>query len=102
MERVIGKANVIAGKPLTGAEDFSFYQKVIPGFFWLLGAGNPDLGITAPHHTPEFNIDDGVFVPASRWPRTSCSITWSVTSRSGTKAFAVESILTECIPGGWR
>jgi amidohydrolase len=63
MERILGKTNVIAAKPLTGAEDFSFYQKVIPGFFWFLGAGNTALGITAPHHTPEFNIDESVMVP---------------------------------------
>jgi len=63
MERILGKANVIAAKPLTGAEDFSFYQKVIPGFFWFLGAGNVPLGITAAHHTPEFNIDESVMVP---------------------------------------
>src|SRR5262245_22256841 len=28
IERILGKANVIAAKPITGAEDFSFYQKV--------------------------------------------------------------------------
>src|SRR5207244_8712107 len=37
--------------------------KVIPGFFWFLGAGNPSLGITAAHHTPEFNIDEAALVP---------------------------------------
>jgi len=63
MERVMGKTNVIAAKPITGAEDFSFYQKVIPGFFWFLGAGNERLKITAPHHTPEFNIDESVLTP---------------------------------------
>ena len=63
MERVIGKDKLIAAKPLTGAEDFSFYQKVIPGFFWFLGTGNASLGITAPHHTPEFNIDESVLLP---------------------------------------
>jgi amidohydrolase len=63
MERILGKANVVAAKPLTGAEDFSFYQKVIPGFFWFLGAGNAGLGITAAHHTAEFNIDESVLVP---------------------------------------
>jgi len=31
--------------------------------FWFLGAGNEKLGITAPHHTPEFNIDESVLVP---------------------------------------
>src|SRR5882724_2679760 len=58
MERILGKANIVASKPITGSEDFSYFQKVIPGFFWFLGGGNVKLGITAAHHTPEFNIDE--------------------------------------------
>jgi amidohydrolase len=63
MERVLGKENIILSKPITGAEDFALYQKVIPGFFWFLGGGNEKLGITAAHHTPEFNIDEAALVP---------------------------------------
>jgi amidohydrolase len=63
MERVLDKNNIIESKPITGAEDFSLYQKVIPGFFWFLGGGNEKLGITAAHHTPEFNIDEAALVP---------------------------------------
>jgi amidohydrolase len=63
MERVLGKSNIRAGKPITGSEDFSVYQKVIPGFFWFLGGGNAKLGITAAHHTPDFNIDEAALVP---------------------------------------
>src|SRR5262249_44304251 len=63
MERTIGKSNVVSSKPIAGAEDFSFYQKVIPGFFWFLGAGNAAQGITAAHHPPEFNIDESVLGP---------------------------------------
>lgn len=37
---------------------FSLYQKVIPRFFGLLGAGNEQLGTTAAHHTPDFNLDE--------------------------------------------
>jgi len=63
MERVLGKSNIVAAKPMTGSEDFSYYQKVIPGFFWFLGGGNEKLGITAAHHTPEFNIDEAALAP---------------------------------------
>jgi len=62
MRRVLGAANIIATKPTTGAEDFSYYQKVIPGFFWFLGAKNEKLGITGAHHTPEFDIDESILV----------------------------------------
>jgi amidohydrolase len=59
-------ANVITVKPVTGAEDFSYYQKVIPGFFWFLGAANNAKGITAAHHTPDFNIDEAILAPGVR------------------------------------
>jgi metal-dependent amidase/aminoacylase/carboxypeptidase family protein len=64
MERVLGKERVRPMKPITGSEDFSLYQKVIPGFFWLLGTGNEKLGTTAAHHTPEFNLDEAALLPA--------------------------------------
>ncbi len=41
-----------------GAEDFSYYQKAIPGFFYFLGVGNKEKGITAMIHTPEFDVDE--------------------------------------------
>jgi amidohydrolase len=63
MRRVLGAANVVESKPVTGAEDFSYYQKLIPGFFWFLGVRNEKLGITGAHHTPEFDLDEGALVP---------------------------------------
>jgi amidohydrolase len=62
MERVVGKSSLILAKPITGAEDFSYYQRIIPGFFWFLGVGNAKLGITAAHHTPDFDIDESAMV----------------------------------------
>ena len=47
-------------RPTMGAEDFSFYQKVIPGFFWFLGTANASRGITGAHHTPQFDVDEDV------------------------------------------
>ena len=41
-----------------GAEDFSLYQKVIPGFFYFLGVGNKSKGITGMIHTAEFDADE--------------------------------------------
>jgi amidohydrolase len=65
MRRVEG-GRVQMVKPITGAEDFSYYQREIPGFFWFLGAGSEKLGITAAHHTPDFNIDEAILVPGAR------------------------------------
>ncbi len=58
MRRVLGEANLIATRPQMGAEDFSLYQQVIPGFFYFLGVGNKSKGITAMIHTPEFDVDE--------------------------------------------
>jgi amidohydrolase len=63
MRRVLGDANIRNAPPVTGAEDFAYYQKVIPGFFWFLGVRNEKLGITGAHHTPEFDIDEAALVP---------------------------------------
>ena len=60
IERVLGKENVEFIDAVTGAEDFSYFQLKIPGFYFFLG-GTP-LNIAeadAPsHHTPEFFVDD--------------------------------------------
>jgi len=58
IRRVVGEKNVIAVKPLMPAEDFSYYQKVTPGFFYFLGVGNKAKGITAGWHTPDFDVDE--------------------------------------------
>jgi amidohydrolase len=58
IRRLVGDANLIAPKPFMPAEDFSYYQKVVPGFFFFLGVGNKAKGITAGWHTAEFDIDE--------------------------------------------
>lgn len=39
---------------IMGAEDFSYFQKEIPGFFYHLGVGNPKGG----NHSPFFDVDE--------------------------------------------
>ena len=58
IRRLIGAQNLIAPKPFMPAEDFSFYQKVVPGFFYFLGVGNKSRGITAGWHTADFDVDE--------------------------------------------
>ena len=58
--RTAGKDKVISRKPTTGAEDFSFFQKEIPGLYLFVGGKPkhvPDSEAPA-HHTPEFYVDD--------------------------------------------
>lgn len=58
IRRVVGDANVVSIRPLMPAEDFSYFQKVVPGFYYFLGVGNRKRGITAGWHTPEFDVDE--------------------------------------------
>jgi amidohydrolase len=58
MRAVAGEKNVIMADPQMGAEDFSYYQKQVPGFFYWLGIANKQKGITAGLHTADFDIDE--------------------------------------------
>ena len=60
LERSAGKENVKEINAITGAEDFSFYQKEIPGLFFFVGGKPLDVKVedTASHHTPDFYIDE--------------------------------------------
>ena len=53
-----GTSNVIAIKAKTGAEDFSYFQRDIPGFYFFLGGMTPGNTESYPHHTPDFFIDE--------------------------------------------
>jgi amidohydrolase len=70
-QRAVGASNVVQIIPQMVAEDFSAYQKRIPGFFYFLGIRNEAKGLGIhPVHTPEFDIDEealpiGVRVMAS-------------------------------------
>ena len=58
--RTAGSANVNITAPVTMAEDFSFFQQKIPGFFFFLGAYPADMKLTKQpvHHTADFMIDE--------------------------------------------
>lgn len=60
LQRSAGATNVIHSKPVTGAEDFSFFQEKIPGLYLWVGGKPLDVSADdAPaHHTPEFYVDD--------------------------------------------
>ena len=53
-----GKDQVVVMKATTGGEDFSFFQEVVPGFYFFLGGMTPGNAEAFPHHTPDFKIDE--------------------------------------------
>ena len=61
--RVAGEDNVLLSAAKTGAEDFSYYANEVPGFFFFLGGRPKDVSVfdAAPHHTPDFFIDESGF-----------------------------------------
>ena len=60
LERVAGHENVVMIPKMTGSEDFSFFQHVIPGLFFIVGITptTQDLRTAAPNHSPLFYIDE--------------------------------------------
>ena len=60
LESSAGKENIILMNATTGAEDFSFFQKEVPGFYYFVGGKPLDVKTedAASHHTPDFYIDE--------------------------------------------
>lgn len=64
LEKVAGEDNIRVIKPVTLAEDFSFYAQKVPGLFFFLGGKPLDVHTldAAPHHTEEFYLDERGFI----------------------------------------
>jgi amidohydrolase len=57
---VVGPDNVIRDFTSMGGEDMSYFLREVPGAFFFVGAGDATRGIVHPHHSPHFDIDEGV------------------------------------------
>jgi len=60
LRRVAGAERVQIVPKVTGSEDFSCYQKVVPGMFFFVGVTAPgqDPAKAAPNHSPRFHVDE--------------------------------------------
>lgn len=58
--KAAGEDKVIVMNPTTGAEDFSFFAQEVPGLYFFVGGKPLDIAEldAAPHHTPDFYIDE--------------------------------------------
>jgi len=58
--RVAGRERVVEVPPATAAEDFSYFQKEIPGFYFFLGVAPDSIPPerVAPNHSPYFFADE--------------------------------------------
>ena len=68
LRRTLGAANVLPAQQTTTAEDFSLYQRKVPGMFFFLGVTpkGTDPRTAAPNHSPRFFADEGALVPGMR------------------------------------
>jgi amidohydrolase len=58
----LGMENIVDLDLRMTAEDFAFYTHHVPACFYRLGTGNAGKGITAPVHTPGFDIDEEALI----------------------------------------
>jgi len=60
LQKTAGEKNVHLMAAITGAEDFSYFQKEVPGFYFFLGGKPVNLKSedASAHHTPDFYIDE--------------------------------------------
>jgi amidohydrolase len=57
-KRAVGEENVEVIRPMTLSEDFSYYQKEVPGLYFMLGSRNEELGYIHPLHSNQFNFNE--------------------------------------------
>ena len=68
LRKAVGEANVVAMDLNMGAEDFSFYAREVPGFFFFVGATpRGQDALRAPsNHSPEFFLDEDALKVGTR------------------------------------
>ncbi len=68
LQRVGGPGKLVNVPKITGSEDFSFFQRVVPGLFVFLGVTAPgqDPKTAAPNHSPRFHVDEAALTTGVR------------------------------------
>jgi len=60
LQRVAGADKVQLIPKVTGSEDFSYFQKLVPGLFFFVGVTRPEVdpAKAPPNHSPRFHVDE--------------------------------------------
>ncbi len=68
LKRVVGEDRAEVGDLTTTSEDFSYFQKQVPGMFFFLGVTpkGTDPANIYPNHSPRFFADEGALLPGVR------------------------------------
>jgi amidohydrolase len=80
--RFAGAENVRTIDKVCGAEDFSFYQKEAPGFFYFIGCTPPDRDASkaAVNHSPRFYMDEDC-LPLGMQTLAALALDWLAANR---------------------
>ena len=64
LQRVAGAQGLMLVPKVMGSEDFSFFQRIVPGLFFFVGVTPPGVDPTtsAPNHSPRFFVDEGALL----------------------------------------
>ena len=83
LTRVFGPGNVNVVDKVCGAEDFSFFQQKVPGFFFFVGCTSPDKDphTAAPNHSPRFFVDEACLTLGVRGLAT-LALDWLAANKS--------------------
>ena len=65
LDTALGARNVIDARPVMVAEDFAFFARRIPSFYFRLGVVAPGT-VSGGLHTPDFRADDSAIEPGVR------------------------------------
>jgi amidohydrolase len=68
LRRIVGADKIVDMDLITGAEDFSFYQKQVPGLFFFVGStpANQDASRAPSNHSDYFFVDEASIPIATR------------------------------------
>ena len=58
VRRVLPGENLDVEERTMGSEDMGFMMEDVPGCYFFVGSANGELGLDAPHHHPDFDIDE--------------------------------------------
>ncbi|RKD32434.1 M20 metallopeptidase family protein [Thermohalobacter berrensis] len=62
LKGTVEDSKLVEIKPMMIAEDFAYYQKEVPGLFFMLGSRNEKLGFTYPLHSNKFNFNEDILI----------------------------------------
>ena len=63
---IVGEDNVVTISPPQVGDDATFFLREAPGCYFLVGCANAQRGITASHHSSQFDIDEDALPIATR------------------------------------